>query len=291
MDYQTVNSREILIPELGITLHLHSVELPRVIAKFADGHHSEELDAQLVALCQEIFRLGPDDIISFSQWSHTTQQVRRTMDAFYTSSKDDAAYHTARTSVATAENSLRGPGDYLKELLTNGLLVPRKRRIANLSLAWFEKATSNEKLSDEFFASLSTAGVIEITFANWYLVNQVLYAQAYPSAVGAREDVPRFEIPVAGSKTIKAISIENFQKLCYGSAALVMTETALSTAATLGHGQVPAIAAVLGGSVSALVIASVGSLSRYLEDYLKSKTSLAERPGSKGSKQGRAAAA
>src|SRR6266542_3639416 len=57
MEYQTVNSREIVIPELAVTLHIHAVELPGSMSEAADGRHSEELDALLVAVCQEVFRV------------------------------------------------------------------------------------------------------------------------------------------------------------------------------------------------------------------------------------------
>jgi hypothetical protein len=82
MEYQTVSSREIVIPELAVTLHIHSVELPGSMSDAADGRHSQELDALLVAACQEIFRVGPNEIISFSEWSRAGERVLTALDSF-----------------------------------------------------------------------------------------------------------------------------------------------------------------------------------------------------------------
>jgi hypothetical protein len=95
---------------------------------------------------------------------------------------------------------------------------------------------------------------------------------------------------VAGSKPIKAITIENFQKLCYGAAALVISDTAISAASAIGSGDAPVLAAVLGGTVTALLFLSVGSLSRFLEDYLKSRSKLSQAPNTTTTKTRRAAA-
>lgn len=292
MDYQTVNSRSIIIPELAITLHLHSMELPGSIAQAADDRNSAETDRLLVELCQEVFRLGRGEIISFSEWSHATVQVLKALDSFRPSEETSPAYAAAQNDIVTIKNRFKTPGDYLERLITNGLLVPRRQRVKNPGLQWFDGVTSSDKSAPEFFAKLAVSGVFELNFANWYGVNQLIYPQPYPSAASARQQVPEFQIPVAGSKPIRAITIQNFQKLCYGAAALVIGETALSTAATLGHGQAPVIAAVLGGSASALIFASVGSLSRYLEDYLKSKSSTqSETPTPRTTTKARTAAA
>ena len=37
MEYQTVNSREIVIPELAVTLHIHAVELPGSMSENPSG--------------------------------------------------------------------------------------------------------------------------------------------------------------------------------------------------------------------------------------------------------------
>jgi len=63
----------------------------------------------------------------------------------------------------------------------------------------------------------------------------------------------------------------------------------MTAASALGHGQPPALVAVLGGSISALVFVSVGSLSRYLEEFLKSRSGLSAAPQS--TKTGKAHAA
>jgi hypothetical protein len=267
------------------------MELPRSIREVADGRHSAETDQLLVELCQEVFRLGRGEIISFSDWSHATVQVLTALTSFRPSDKTDRVYAAAENDVLTIKDSFKTPGDYLERLITNGLLVPRRQRVKNPGLQWFDGATSSDKVAPEFFARLAVGGVFELNFANWYSVNQLIYPQPYPSAASARQQVPEFQIPVAGSKPIKAITIQNFQKLCYGAAALVIGETALSTAAALGHGQAPVIAAVLGGSVSALIFASVGSLSRYLEDYLNSKSTLSQTPISKTTAKARTATA
>jgi len=210
--------------------------------------------------------------------------VRRTVPA-------EAAYDAVQHSVGANVKRYEGPGGYLQGLLMNGLLASRQQRVEDSDLRWLRGLSTNGKLAPEFFARLAVGSVSELGFANWYVVNQLLYPQEYPSAQAAREEVPEFQVPIAGSKPIKAITIENFQKVCYGSAALVIGETALSSAAAVGHGQMPVLAAVLGGSISALIFASVGSLSRHLEEYLKSKTGLAEAPTSRSSKARRASAA
>ena len=71
---------------------------------------------------------------------------------------------------------------------------------------------------------------------------------------------------------------------------MVIGEVAVSTASAVGHGEAPVIAAVLGGSISALLFVSVGSLSKYLEDYLKSKSKLTEAPTATTTKGKRMAA-
>lgn len=277
MDYQTVSSREIVIPELAVTLHIHALELPPSMSEAADGRHSSELDASLVEVCQEVFRVGPNEIISFSEWSRASSMVLTTLDSFRTANPGDLSLHSAQESVAATVKEFRGPGDYLERLITNGLLVPRQR-VKNSDLLWLENASSHKRLGPELFANLATGGVSELGFNNWYRITQFTYSQEYPSAATARKEIPDFEVPVAGSKEIKAISIENFQKLCYGAAALVITPTAVSAASAIGHGEAPVLAAVLRGAVTALIFVSVGSLSRFLEEYLKSKSKLTQAP-------------
>src|SRR5208282_978653 len=269
MAYQTISSRSIVIPELGVTLHFHSIELPTVIKGAMELGSSEQVDGMLVQVCQEVFRLGPNEIISFSEWRRSSQQVLTALDS--TGFDDRQASRSAQDGVAANVKMFGDPGRYLEGLLINGLVAPRQQRIVNPEIEWFTRISSSSKLAPDFFTSLAVGSVSELGFANWYGINQLLYAQEYPSALVARREVPGFEIPVAGSKPIKAITIENFQKFCYGAAAMVMGETALSTAGAIGHGQPPVVAAVLGGAAAALVFASVGSLSRYLEEYLKSK--------------------
>jgi len=289
MEYQTVNSREIVIPELAVTLHIHAVELPGSMSEAAEGRHSEELDALLVAVCQEVFRVGPNEIISFSEWSRAGKTVLTALGSFESAHRSDRSFVAAQRSVAAAVKEFEGPGDYLERLMTNGLLVPRQR-VKNSGLLWLEEASTHDRIAPELFGNLATGGVSELGFSNWYHISQLAYPQEYPSAAEARKEIPSFEVPVAGSKPIKSITIENFQRLCYGAAALVMTETGLAATSAIGRGDAPVLAAVLGGSVTALIFVSVGSLSRFLEEYLKSKSKLSQAPNTTNKRIRRAAA-
>jgi len=110
-----------------------------------------------------------------------------------------------------------------------GVIVPHKSRLELIAFALGGHLA-------ELFGNLATGGVSELAFSNWYRrITQFTYQQEYPSAAAAREEVPGFEVPVAGSKGIKAVSFENFQRLRYGSAALVMGDTAVSAASAIGH--------------------------------------------------------
>jgi len=234
------------------------------------------VDYQLSVVCQEIFRVGPTDIISFTEWTRTTNQVRKVLDSNSAQWHDDRSFYKARTSLDAADRAVPRPGNYLETLILNGLLAPSRQRVA--SSQWFDTAVQNEDTAPQFLASLATAGVSELGFANWRHINKLLNAQPLPSSVPAREEIPGFQVPFAGSKPLKAISIENFQKLCYGAAAMIIGETAVGAASAVGHGAAPTLVAVLGGSVSALIFVSVGSLSRFLEEYLRSKSSLSSAP-------------
>jgi hypothetical protein len=289
VSYQSINSREIIVPELGITLHLHSIELPASIAEVADGKNPDEVDKRVAFQCQEILRLGPSQVVSFTDWARTTNQVGKLLDIYQPQYLNDSQFQAARRKVETTAKGLTQAGNYLDSLIMNGLLVPRQQRVPDSDLTWFDRAATDEHFAPQFFGNLATGGVSELGFANWYQINQLLHYQPYPSSAVAREEVPKFEIPFAGSKPIKAITIESFQKLCYGAAALVMSETALMAASALGRGQPPALVAVLGGSISALVFVSVGSLSRYLEEFLKSRSTLSAAPQSTKTRKARAA--
>jgi len=148
-------------------------------------------------------------------------RVLTDLDSFKSAHRHDESFVAAQKNVSFAVKEFRSPGDYLEQLLTNGRLVLRQR-VKSSGLLWLENASTSDKLAPDFFGTLATGGVSVLGFTNWYRISQLAHPQEYPSAMEARKQIPGFQVPVAGSKAIKAITIDTFQKICYGAAALVI---------------------------------------------------------------------
>src|SRR4051812_48164925 len=81
MNYSTINSRTILLPELGLNFHVDAIELPAELRELVTGQEEvdvanrEMIEAKLSVLCQHIVGLPYVNVMAYSKWQAITNNI------------------------------------------------------------------------------------------------------------------------------------------------------------------------------------------------------------------------
>lgn len=300
MAYLSVNSRAIIVPELGRVLRVDSLEAPRDLAELLEvgspstPEAAAELDLRLCVHAKRALGVQWSALLSFSRFMEFHRHTASFLDdtAFRNeiigvyggpSNERREAVSSQIESVVNMLNrfqqGIETRAEFMQRFIEARLLNP----LASSSKTypeWTWPLYGGDSFRSSLYWHLLEAGFTEVEIMQSLDALSLVITPVAPSCKDAVDTVLQYEIPMAGSSFLqKGVTLATLSKIAYGAAAVTLTAAGVEVTKNLtDFNTVFCIAA--GGAASSLVFIGLGQLVDRLIMYSQGRTARQKKPAS-----------
>jgi len=291
------------VPELALTFKMESIELPddfRELMKELDAAKSNDpdlqrsLDERLEALCQQIFFVPAPNVISFSGWRDTAQVILKTVHSLSSAKASDAKLQelaaltrkdpqagewlkrTERLTASSLDN-FGSLSSFVSAFVRNGVLRPAPWRTTGADILGLSRFADQPDTLDRLYEHFREEDLTELDLGSWQDLTQTLKAPSLGSVRIAETILTPYEFPIARSPRLELLTLEQFKKVCYGAAALMIGSAAYTAVAGLQQINANVLVTVVKATATSLMFVSTAELSQHLEHFLNGRAAKARR--------------
>jgi hypothetical protein len=277
MNFNTTNTRTILLAELALAFRVDCMELPDDLSllllegeqESACANGSTEqlamMYGRLSSVCQEIFAQPSASVFTFLRWRSILEAVLNTISSErYQAELMETMGGNVEASRKQIREWLDGNTTHLLQLTSQFSNVVDfasaflRNGILNSLFSPASAATNTAPIMRPLYWTLREQGIYESHLLGWRTICAYLTGTVFAGIKQAYEQLQEYEFPIPASGGIISVPLNELLKHTR-AAALIMPGNIITFGNAVPYSESASpLALVIGGPVAALVIISVG---------------------------------